>query len=566
MRILPAVLLAFLLTVPNASANDVSYRSMQSGSTTTPIHDRGIHGQGQIVAVLDTGVDWTSCYFAEPDGSRPPLNTGTPTGGLLWQNIDPSRRKIIAYNFLYSCDQYPGASGCDNPALPQDMSSITNAYDNQGHGTHAAATAVGDKGTPIVHDMGDSLAPAAKLIVQDGGAVFDSSGRLIGDACSHRPGFGCPVNLYPILEQAYRQGARIHSNSWGDRQGTPLGLPAPTANYSQSARDVDAFVSDHPDMLIVFNTGNLGRSDGGLEEGQMAPPSSLSAPGVAKNALQVGGARGWEGQSDNQLANYSLIGPARDGRIKPDVVGPAFVLAGDARVYSKGDCVATSQPGTSWASPTVAGAAALVRQYYTDGFYLGTRMMPSAALIKATIIAAARPVPYRSTKFSRFDAEPVPSHQQGFGFPVLDDALSFPGETRRLRVYDVPLDRGLSQGEAFTVNLEVRAGTEFKAVLVWTDPPGHPVGVADTSTQLVNDLDLRVVSPSRTVVGNERLTGGQPDRINNVEGVTIEAPSAGKITVTVSAPRVAVGPRQSYALVLTGDFDSEGSRRRAVRR
>ncbi|HET7705780.1 MAG TPA: S8 family serine peptidase [Thermoanaerobaculia bacterium] len=563
------ILIAVLLIATTASANDVTWRSMQSGSTTTPIHDRGIHGEGQIVAVLDTGVDWTSCYFAEADGSRPPLNTGTPSGGLQWQNINPLRRKIIAYNFLYSCDQFPSAVGCDNPALPQDYSSITNAYDNQGHGTHAAATAVGDKGTPIVHDLGDSLAPAAKLIVQDGGAVFDSAGRLLGDACSHRPGFGCPVNLYPILDQAYKQGARIHSNSWGDRQGTPLGLPSPTANYSQSARDVDAFVFEHPDMLVVFNTGNFGRSDGSLEEGQMAPPSSLSAPGAAKNTIQAGGVRGWEGQSDNQVANYSLSGPTRDGRIKPDVVGPAFVLAGDARVYSKQECSASFANGTSWASPTIAGAAALVRQYYTDGFYLGQRMTPSAALLKATIIAAARPVPYRSTRFSRFDAEPVPSYEQGFGFPVLDDALSFPGETRKLRVYDVARDRGLAQGETFTATLDVRAGTPFKAVLVWTDPAGRAVGVADTSTQLVNDLDLRVVSPSVTMVGNQRLTGGQPDRVNNVEGVTIDAPSAGKVTVTITAPRIAVGPRQGYALVLTGDFDAEAQssqRRRAVRR
>ncbi|MGZ8710510.1 MAG: S8 family serine peptidase, partial [Thermoanaerobaculia bacterium] len=243
-----------------------------------------------------------------------------------------------------------------------------------------------------------------------------------------------------------------------------------------------------------------------------------------------------------------------------------FVQAGDATVYGRNSCSASFASGTSWASPTVAGAAALVRQYYTDGFYQGKPIMPSAALLKATIIAAARPAPYRWTRSSRFDAEPVPSYEQGFGFPVLDDALHFPGETRNLRVYDVSRDLGLAQGETFTTTLDVRAGTPSKAVLVWTDPAGHAVGVADTSMQLVNDLDLRVVSPSGTAVGNERLTGGQPDRINNVEGVTIDAPSSGKVTVTVSAPRIAAGPRQGYALVLTGDFDNEVTRRRAVRR
>ena len=315
------VLLA--LFAGSAAANDLTLTSMQSGGNTTPIHDRGIRGEGQIIAVLDTGADWTSCFLAEPDGSAPPINTGTPVDGLDWQNIDLSRRKIVAYNFLYSCDQYPGAPDCEQ----------ANEFDTHGHGTRAAATAAGDRGVPIVHDSGDAIAPAAKLVIQDGGLSAT-------DACTSRPGFGCPVNITPILDQAYKQGVRIHSNSWGDRQ-------SPTASYPQSAHDIDAFVSSHPDMLVVFNTGNGSTWNPG--------PSSLSAPGVAKNTLQVGGTRGAVGQTDRVLAGYSLIGPSRDGRIKPDVVGPAYVLA--AAVDST--CTATWEGGTSWASPTVAGAAAL---------------------------------------------------------------------------------------------------------------------------------------------------------------------------------------------------------------
>ncbi len=291
-----------------ACANELSYWSLQSGpgainvtSGPTPLYDHGIHGEGQIIALLDTGVDYRSCYFAEPDGAAPPINTGSPALGFFWQNVVPSRRKIIAYDFLYSCDQFPGAVACDDPSVP-------TVYDKQGHGTHAAGAAVGDTGTPIAHDYADAIATGAKLIVQDAG--FGS------DGCTQRPGIGCPVNLTPILDQAYRQGARIHSNSWGDAQGLPFAPP--TGNYAPSARDVDAFVWSHPDMLVVFNTGNYG------SRGQ-APPSSLSAPGCAKNTLQVGGTRS-TGRNDNWLAPFSLAGPTRDGRIKPDVVGPAYVV------------------------------------------------------------------------------------------------------------------------------------------------------------------------------------------------------------------------------------------------
>jgi hypothetical protein len=548
-------LFALLLVAATASANEQSYRSLQSGSPTgaTPLHDRGLHGEGQIIAILDTGADYDICYFAEANGSVPPFNMGTPTGGLSWQNVNVSRRKIIAYDFLYSCQQFPGARGCDDPLIAPEI-----AFDNQGHGTHAAATAAGDSSRPIAHDYADSIASGAKLVIQDAGYIG-------GDLCSQRPGIGCPVNLTPILDQAYRQGARIHSNSWGDRQGSAAVTP-PTANYPASARDVDAFVHSHPDMLVLFNTGNLGQN-------AIPPPSTLSAPGSAKNTIQVGGTRSAT-RGDDIITSFSLIGPTRDGRIKPDLVGPAYVVAGDAKVVTSGrTCVTTSQPGTSWSSPTLAGAAALVRQYYTDGFYPSgaarttDRFTPSAALLKATLIAAARPLLLRETPSGAQTALPVPSNEQGFGFPVLDDALFFTGDRIATRVFDVPTTLGLAQGESTTLRIAAKPGTPLRAVLVWTDPPGVArAGTTDSTPQLVNDLDLSITGSTGATTYPNRLS--QPDRLNNVEGVRIDAPLAGTYSITVRANRLGLGPKQSYALVVTGDLaePTPPPRSRAVRR
>ncbi|HKR64587.1 MAG TPA: S8 family serine peptidase, partial [Thermoanaerobaculia bacterium] len=464
-----------------------------------------------------------------------PFNTGSRNGGLDWENVNPARRKIIAYDFLYSCDQYPGAQGCDTPGA-------VGSLDNQGHGTHAAATAAGDRGAPLAHDYADAIAPGAKLIIQDAGYIG-------GDLCSQRPGIGCPVKLTPILEQAYKQGARIHSNSWGDRQGS-ASLNPPTANYPQSARDVDAFVYAHPDLLVVFNTGNLGAVG-------PTPQSSLSAPGSAKNTLQIGGTRTGS-EDDDVIAAFTLFGPTRDGRIKPDLVAPARVLAGDIDFDNRAStCDVSYQSGTSWSAPSVAGAAALVRQYYTDGFYpsgaatLANQFTPSAALLKATLIAAARPVPWRRNIINNqtVEALPAPSYEQGWGFPVLDDALYFPGDARKLIV-----DNGeLASNESKTLRVNVRAGTPFKAVLVWTDPPGVVRSVSDPTPQLVNDLDLRVNG-----VSND-------DHLNNVEVIAIGEPSMGVSTITISAPSLGVGPRQSYALVITGDVSLVPLRTRSVR-
>lgn len=536
MRKLFAILL--VVSVVDLSA-DNAYRSLQSGSASgpAPLHDRGIYGQGQIIAIIDTGADYRSCSFIEPDGSAPPVNTGTPHGGLQWENVDLTRRKIVAYDFLYSCDQYPGAPGCD-------QFGVAGSLDNQGHGTHSAATAAGDRETPLTHDYSDGVAPGAKLIIQDGGYVG-------GDQCTQFPGVGCPAKLTPIFEQAYKQGARIHSNSWGDRQGLLPPLPTPTANYPQSAYDVDAFVWSHPDSLVIFNTGNLGQV-------MATPRSSLSAPGSAKNTLQIGGTR-TSASDDDTLAYFTLFGPARDGRIKPDLVAPARVLAGRDDVDGNPTtCEVRFEEGTSWASPAVAGAAALARQYYTDGFYPtgaavpSNALHPSAALLKATLIASARAVPRRGdiVTLKKVATLPVPSYEQGWGFPVLDDSLFFTGDTRRLHVVDVPLASGLAEGTTATVRLNVNAGTPLKAVLVWTDPPGHLAGVSDTTPQLVNDLDLRITTSAGTTLGN----GSTPDRLNNVEVVSLAAPPSGIATITVSAHHLGFGERQSYALVITGDL------------
>lgn len=536
-------LLVVLLVAAAASANESTYRSMQSGSPTggTPLYDHGLHGEGQIIAVLDTGVDIQNCYFAEPNGTLPPMNTRVDSYA-----VDPSRRKVIAYDFLYSCEVYPSSPYCDDPKS-------AGAFDNHGHGTRAAASAVADKGAPIAHDFGDAIATGAKLVVQDGGLSPT-------DACTSRPGFGCPVNLTPILNQAYRQGARIHSNSWGDRQGAGLS-PPPTANYPQSARDVDAFIYSHPDMLVVFNTGNASGTP-------PVPASTLSAPGDAKNTLQAGGTRGYYLATDEVVSEFSLNGPTRDGRIKPDVVAPAVVVATDAGVQTGGrECEARSDAGTSWSSPSLAGAAALVRQYYTDGFYpSGSRnaadaIVPSAALMKATIIASTRALLGRASGLYVTPIAAPPSYEQGFGFPVLDDALFFAGDATGLRVVDTPT--GLAQGETATLKLKVKAGSRLRAVLVWTDPPGTVRAVNDTTSQLVNDLDLRIDSH----FGNEVLHPGQADRLNNVESVTIDNVAAGEYSISVSANRIASGPRQNYALVVTGQFENEEVplKRRAAR-
>ncbi|HEU5161715.1 MAG TPA: S8 family serine peptidase [Thermoanaerobaculia bacterium] len=525
----PLVLLLLALLAFPLGADLTALRVLQSGSPygSMAMHDRGVDGRGEIIAIVDTGADVDSCVFAEADGSLPPVNTGSAQG-LGWQNVDLSRRKVIAYDFLYSCDQFPGRAGCDDPSSPR-------AWDNNGHGTIVASVAAGDRAPFGIAGDAEGIAPGAKLIIQDTGYVSTS-------ACSV-PGLGCPPSdLTPILDQAYRQGARIQSQEWGDRMGS----------YSQLSEQLDAFVASHPDFVLVFNAGNAGK----------AGAASVTGPGLAKNTIQAGGTREMN-FDDSVVWEQSGRGPAAGGRIKPDLVVPSYIYGtwGNGRIDVP-SCEGLYTAGTSWSAPLLAGSAALVRQYYREGFYPGgaararDAIQPSAALVKATLIASARAVPEIVRNGARIAAGPVPSFEQGFGMPVLSNVLTFQGAAPRIRIADRP--DGIAQGESFEMTIETAREGRLSATLVWTDP---------ASAQLVHDLDLEMIGPANArAVGNAPLTGGAFDRANNVEKAELERASAGAWRVRVHGFRVGPGQRQPFALVVAGEIEAEAPRRRMVSR
>lgn len=93
-------------------------------------------------------------------------------------------------------------------------------------------------------------------------------------------------------------------------------------------------------------------------------------------------------------------------------------------------CAVHSMMGTSMSTPAVSGAVAIVRQYFTDGWYPTGRkvssnsFLPSGALLKAAIINSA--VPMKSYRFGNNTLLPLglpPDAYQGFGRVKLDELL-----------------------------------------------------------------------------------------------------------------------------------------------
>lgn len=380
------------------------------------------------------------------------------------------------------------------------------------HGTHTADTGAGDDYQ---------------------GSTGNLRGMAYGAKISHSaiPGF-TDTGFYNAAATQYGQGARCFTNSWGDDG---------TTSYNGLCRGVDRFSYDNEDALVMFAVTNT---------------SALKNPENAKNLLAVGASQ----DTPNQ-ANFCSggTGPTVDGRRKPEIYAPG--CSTNSASGSGSVCTTAALTGTSMASPAVTGVALLVREYYMDGFSPSgaatpaNAFTPSGALIKATLLNSA---------VDMTGVAGYPSNKEGWGRLLVDNALYFSGDARKLAVLaDVRNAGGFSTGQNTTYNLNVTGSTEqLRVTLVWTDPPAS--ASTGTANAAINDLDLEVTAPNASLYlgnvfsGGASATGGTKDALNNVEQVHVNAPAAGVWTITVRAAAVNSGT-QGYAVIATGEVVAQGT-------
>eukprot|EP00960_Hanusia_phi_P071811 767636-Hanusia_phi.AAC.7 len=180
----------------------------------------------------------------------------------------------------------------------------------QGHGTHVLATAGGEAYDPVAFpslplssplSVHNSVASSAKLMIVD---IAPSSSLYLSP----------PDSIDLLFTRPYNDGARIFLNPWTcadfrwwKEQETSFSYnyliaqdaslhadPQICDRYTIDARDVDAFVSSHPDLLVIFAAGD---SEGGGY-------SSVASPGTCKNCLTVGMSQMWE---EEEVAGASFL-------------------------------------------------------------------------------------------------------------------------------------------------------------------------------------------------------------------------------------------------------------------
>ncbi|MHC4975489.1 MAG: S8 family serine peptidase [Planctomycetota bacterium] len=434
--------------------------------------------------------------------------------------VNPNHRKILAFN----------DTSVDFPLA---------------HGTHVSVTAAGDDGN-TANLRGN--APDAKLVFNLSPSTSDRTTGTI---------------LRARLDEHHNQGARIHTNSWGYDF---------TTDYNGWCSEIDSFMYDNEDSLVMFAITN---------------GSELKNPENAKNSLAVA-------RTNDTTVPLGTIGdfnkfggggegPTDDGRRKPDILAPgtnitsANIVSRDGGGNIISDCTLRTLSGTSMASPAIAGAAAMTRQYFMDGFYPtgvatpGDELTPSAALVKAMIINSGQDI-----TLTAIPSRPVtgyPTDNEGWGRAQLDRVLHFPGEARTLIVQDVRNTDGgaLNTTDVTTYEVNVTGSAEqLRVTLAFTDVEGVPL----TATPVVNDIDLQVEDPNGNVyLGNVfdqpngvSMLGGSADQLNNIEQVHLDTPMAGTWQVHINGTAVNTGT-QGYAIVITGevsdchpaDFNCDGS-------
>ncbi|HPQ41800.1 MAG TPA: S8 family serine peptidase, partial [bacterium] len=483
--------------------NDETQEVLQSGwvASGTPVWDAGIHGEGQILGHMDSGVDPDHCFFHDPGQPLPSANP------------NPAHRKIIAYRTYAEGVAY---DKCEN-----------------GHGTHTAGTAAGYTSNAAGIDY-IGMAYAARMTVADVGKD-DWLGCYLGY-------LSVPSNLTGAYTDAYTDGARIHTNSWGSTENT----------YDAMASQTDTFMWNHKDFLIFYAIGNSGPDAG-----------TMGTPATAKNIVAVGGCLNEPDQ--NTVWSSSSRGPVSgSGRMAPALMAPSSdgtgMFGGIDSSASDGQTgpltcgfVGSGYQGTSMACPAAAGSALLVRQYFTDGYYPtgsavpGNGFSPSAALMKAVMINGAANMTNASAR---------PNSDQGWGRVHLDQSLFFAGDTSKLIVHDVTA--GIATGGEHDYTISVQSASEpLRITAAWTDAAGN---------FLVNDLDLELLHGGTTWIGNNfqngwSTSGATRDRTHPVECIFLNTGTfaPGQYVVRIrgyTVPSGEPGGLQPYALAITGDIAS----------
>lgn len=227
-------------------------------------------GKDQVIAVADSGVDTSNCFFRQDE--RPihynnfNVSDPVPVNAMLCSGTNCHRKVLGYWHYMDKVDE------------------------SHGHGTMIAGAAAAQavSGSPSGLDNFDSSAQEAKLLVIDIGCNGNKNCTCADCDCDRKVANErkcLPLkaidddSLHPpddwnarLFPWAYQNGAKTFVAAWGETGRLSV--------YNSHASEIDTFTHSHPDFLPIFSAGNEG------EKGFY----TVSSSATAKNALTVGSA------------------------------------------------------------------------------------------------------------------------------------------------------------------------------------------------------------------------------------------------------------------------------------
>ena len=312
-----------------------------------------------------------------------------------------------------------------------------------------------------------------------------------------------------------RQNMTLTNNSYGVTLNCTR-----AGQYNSTSSLMDGQTAGNPDLLHVISAGNAGTSTCSPYPAGFFNLSD-GYP-VAKNCLTVGLVNAGDVSNIN-----SCKGPARDGRLKPEIVSNGELnstIPSDAYGFKS---------GTSQSAPVLTGTLALLTQRFKE---MQGGQNPDAALLKGLVCNTADDLGLANADFTT-------------GYGRLNAR-----KARRVLEANQFFTSTITSNSVQNQNITVPAGaTGVKIMLSWTDP----AAASNPVRALINDLNLSVVSngtttlpwvlnPSSATVNQAAVRG--IDSLNNMEQVTLTTTPGEVLTLRVNS-RTISGSGQKYWVI-----------------
>jgi serine protease AprX len=315
----------------------------------------------------------------------------------------------------------------DHIAFREDLTGGNNPDDDcWNHGTSSAAIITGNG------NLGNAFRGVTAITLDSFKVYPASCGGLSGTASVN--GFQRAVNVLDRVIVAEMQA--------GGSETSAISVAADAA-YDAGA-------------VVIAANGNNGPN-----------ASTVNVPAVAQKALGIGAID----VKSLSTPSYQSLGPAGDGRIKPDVQAPTNVETAS----SSGNSNTRVFTGTSAATPHAAGAAALLRNFLRGS----STEFPAGNVYSHMIMSGTIAYPFNNTTGAGRLKLPINGNYQ-YGSTSVANAQTI----------EIPLTIAASN-------------YQFNAAIWWPEAPATH-----------NDIDLSLVDPSGVVRASSPSVNGVFERVS----------------------------------------------------